>query len=261
MRIKIADKPVRQNVELILKILRRVKEKSAQEPLSSEKIFKAWINRATGQFLFSDTLSESQFLGKQDWKPVELSYLYNSETGDIAFLLEEVEVKQRGFYSSDLAPEAFHIIQGTLKVINDLCRQIKSLTSLDAKISAIAQVAIDAITPRQDKRILIDAWHFVDRMGAEDLLLNKPVGTYLFRKDSYADILEQQLKKQHRKKVRCFTLTYAGSNLVICDLTLVEVDGAWQVYNDDPSLQQAACSELQELLGKFKEKLKYPLYP
>jgi hypothetical protein len=160
-----------------------------------------------------------------------------------------------------MTQEAFHIIQETLHVINALCLQLKSSGGLDAKISAIARVAIDATTSSQNKRILIDAWHFVDRMGAEDLLLSKPVGTYLFRKDSYADILEQQLKQQMNKKIRCFTLTYSGPNLKISDLTLVEVDGSWQVYNDDPSLEQTAYSELQELLGQFKRRLKYPLYP
>ena len=57
----------------------------------------------------------------------------------------------------------------------------------------------------KDRNILNDAWHDANRMQAESLLEGKPVGTYLFRKDPYAAILEKQLEEQMNKKIQCFT--------------------------------------------------------
>lgn len=54
MRIKILDEPVRQNVELFLQILRKVKEKRGPKSTPAEEVFKAWLNTETGRMLFAD---------------------------------------------------------------------------------------------------------------------------------------------------------------------------------------------------------------
>ncbi len=260
MRFKILDVPVRQNVELFLNLLRRSKRKFQHPPIPSEKIFKAWLNRETGQLLFAEVTKESLFLAKEEWKPVDISYRYDPQAGEIIFLIEEREVPLKGFRCDDLTPIAFNIVRDTMKMLNSICQNLKGPSDLATKMSVLTKLTIDGSVSHVDRSILIDAWHHVDRMGAEELLFDKPIGTYLFRKDHFSDILEQQLCEQLKNPVKCFTLTYSQSNKKFCDLTLVHYEGKWQYYDDDPSLTNRSFQELGDLLMLWKNQLKYPLY-
>lgn len=263
MRIQILDQPVRQNIEIFLQIMRRVKQKQLQElqkNLPQEKIFNVWLNRRTGQLFFADITEESEFIGKKDWKPVEFSYHYDPVSGEICFLVKEAEEKEALFSSEDLDPIAFRILRETMNVLNELCRRLKGPSDLETKISVLTKMTIDSEVSHADRNVIIDCWHHVDRLGAEDLLKGLPAGTYLFRKDQYADILEEQLQKQHHKKVKCFTLTYSGEHNKVSDLTIVHIDGVWQAYDDDPSLKQKKFHDIKDVINHFKETLKYPLY-
>jgi hypothetical protein len=260
MRIKILDQPVRQNVELFLKIMRRVKQNEVQRSLPSEKIFRAWLHRGTGQLSFSEVMEGSQDLGSKEWKPVELAYQYDPVNGEIQFLVQEVQERQAAFHSDDLAPIAFRILRDTMKILREISKRLQGPSDLNTKISVLTKLTIDVEVPHADHNILIDAWHPIDRMEAEALLKNLPVGTYLFRKDIYAGMLEEQLEKQLHKKIKCFTLTFSQKKGKVSDLTLVHVDAIWQIYDDDPSLEQKSHRELNDLLGALKSVLKYPLY-
>ena len=111
-----------------------------------------------------------------------------------------------------------------------------------------------------DRNILWAAWCSVNREQAESLLEGKPTGTFLFRKDSFAEVLENQLQENLNQPVQCYTLTWTQGHHKISDYTLVYVGNAWQLYDDDPQLKQRSFAYLKELLDSFKEILKYPLY-
>jgi hypothetical protein len=260
MRYKILDPPVRQNIELFLEILRRSRQKLPNTAIPSEKIFNGWLNRETGQLIFADVANESLFLAKEEWKPVEISYRYDAQKGEIVFLMEEREVELKGFRSDDLAPVAFHILRETMHMLNNICQNLKGPSDLETKMAVLAKLIIDGSVSYSGRNVLIDTWHPVDRMGAETLLMDKPIGTYLFRKDSFSAILEQQLLHQHKKPIKCFTLTFSRPNKKFSDFTLVHYQGGWQCYDDDPSLEQKSFSELGELLSQWKDLLKYPFY-
>jgi hypothetical protein len=260
MRIKILNKPVRQNVELFLQILRRVKQKQVQKSLPSQKVFVAWLNRETGQLLFAETAEESQFLQKREWKPISFSYRYDVISGEIEFFVQEADEKQQVFHSDDMAPSAFRILQETMKIFHEISQKLNGPSDFDTKISVLSKLSIDAEVSHIDRNILIDAWHHADRTQAESLLLDRPVGTYLFRKDPYAEVLEEQLERQLRKKINCFTLTYSQENRKISDCTLVHFEGIWEIYNDDPSLKQKKFPDLKDLVSSMKDVLRYPLY-
>jgi hypothetical protein len=260
MRVKIVDVPVRQNIELFLDLLRRSKQKLQHRAIPSEKMFKAWLNRETGQLLFAEVAKESAFLDKEGWKPVDISYRYDPQTGEIAFLIEEREEPLKGFRCDDLTPIAFNIVRDTMKMLNSICQSLKGPSDLATKMAVLTKLTIEGSVSHVDRNILIDAWHPVDRFGAEELLNEKPVGTYLFRRDPFSVILEQQLCEQLRKPVKCFTLTFSELNKKISDITLVHYEKKWQYYNDDPSLRNRSFQELSDLLALWKEQLKYPLY-
>jgi hypothetical protein len=127
-------------------------------------------------------------------------------------------------------------------------------------MSALTKPTADGSVPPFGRIILFYAWHPVDRFRAETLLFDRPSGTYLFRRDAFAEILEQQLCAELKRPVKCFTLTYSQPNKKISDVTLVHYLGRWQSYDDDPSLTRQSFQELKDLLALWKDQLKYPLY-
>ena len=260
MRLKIQDEPVRQNVEVFLQILRKGPEKQVQRSIPEEQVFNAWLNRKTGQFSFAKVAEETQHLGQRDWKPVRFMYHYDPARGEISFFVYEAEGKEEVFHSQDLTETAFQVLKKTMKVFGQITQQLKGPSDLNTKISVLAKLIINAEVPYRDRNVIVDIWHHADRMEAESLLVNLPVGTFLFSKDPFAQVLEEQLERQLGKKVRCYTLTYSQENHKITDLTFVHVDGVWQIYNDDPSLEQQSFSDLNEMTNSMKSVLRYPLY-
>lgn len=260
MRIQVAEGPVRQNIELFLNILRHVEQPDVQNPLPSEKLFDAWVNRETGQFFADEVSKESTILGKRDWKQIEICCVYDPEQGEICFLIEEPATEKNSFRYDDLTPLALTVMRQTMNVLNEAFLRLKGPSDFKTKMSVITKLEIDKTKPHAGKNILIETWHPSDRFQAESILWDKPAGTYLFRKDPYAEILEVQLQLQLGKEVKCFTLTYSQLDQKFSDLTLVHYDGVWLIYNDDPSLEQERYNEILDLLMSMKAVLKYPLY-
>lgn len=260
MRLKILDEPVRQNVEVFLNILRKVQEKQLQQPFPEEKVFNAWLNRKTGQFFFAKTPEDTQYLAQKEWKPVKFIYHYDELKGEIGFFVYEAGEKEEVFYSQDLTETAFQVLQKTMKVFGQITQQLKGPSDLDTKISVLSKLIINTEVSHKDRNVIIDLWHPADRMQAESLLLDLPMGTYFFRKDPYAELLEEQLERQLGKKIKCYTLTYSQENHKITDHTFVLVDGVWQIYDDDPSLKQHSFSNLKDMMDSLKSVLRYPLY-
>lgn len=257
MRVRIAEEPVRQNIELFLGVLREAKTKQA---VPNEKVFKAWLHRESGQLFFDQIVKEKEFLAQREWKPISISYLFDPQDEELFFLVEEAESKTQGFRFDDLTQLSFRVLKQTFKVLNEMSNRLKGPSNLETKMAVILKTQVQSPESHTDRNILIDAWHAVDRLEAEALLLHKPEGTYLFRKDNYTAILEWHLKKEHGKELKCFTLTYSCCNRKFCDLTLVHCEGCWQVYNDDPSLEQRIFEDLKEFLSSMQSALKHPLY-
>jgi len=261
MQIKILDEQVRHNIELFLNILHTVKAKQLSQPWPSEKIFKAWLNKVTGQLFFEEIAKESQILGQKEWKQVSLQLQYDRASGEIQFLLEEEGNKWAGFHGGDLAPSSYKVLCDTMKIFHQLSEQLRGPSSLETKIAVLSKLNVESELSHVDRNILLDTWHNADRMQAESLLMNRPIGTYLFRRDDYADILEKALEQQLGCKVKCFTLAYSKSEHQICEATLVHIQGTWLLYNDDPTLQlQQRFDHLAKLVASFKGDLKYPFY-
>lgn len=260
MRIRVAEEPVRQNVELFLEILRQEQLKGTVTALPNEKVFKAWLNRQTGQLFFDTLAKEKEFYKQREWKPVAISYLYDPQDEEIFFLVEEEESKKKGFGYGDLTDQSFRVLKLTFHVLNEMASRLKGPSNLETKMMVILKAQVEAPEAHTDRNILIDAWHAADRLEAEVLLWNKPEGTYLFRKDNFTGILEVHLRKEHGKELKCFTLTYSCVNRKFCDLTLVHIDCCWQVYNDDPTLSQTKFQDLKAFLSSMSPALKFPLY-
>ena len=84
------------------------------------------------------------------------------------------------------------------------------------------------------------------------MLKNRAVGTYLFRIDPFALILEEELSLRFSEPVRCFTITVVADANAIHDYTVVEKLGTFQIYDDDPSLEQPCFADVQAVLKTLK---------
>lgn len=110
------------------------------------------------------------------------------------------------------------------------------------------------------KDLVQEAWHQVDRLGAEAILANKALGSFFFRKDEYAARLEEQLNAHLEKKVVCFTLSYLETKDHVIDRTIVCKEGRWYFYDDDPQLNELSYESIEDLLTHAGSSLTYPVY-
>jgi hypothetical protein len=110
-----------------------------------------------------------------------------------------------------------------------------------------------------DDPLLKQAWHGVDRDGAERLLLKQAVGTFLFRKDHFATTLQATLSKSFKKTVHCYTLSYLDSERIVRDKTVVYIDHQWAFYDDDPTLSTHKLQKLEHLLHSLRLSTLHPL--
>lgn len=256
MRIRVVDERVRHNIKLFLDLLRRANYQHAR--ILPFKLFKAWVNRETGQFFARGASHKLSLFSEREWKPVEVCCVYNPQEGEIYFLLEEGETKEPCFHCNDLTPIALAIMRDTLKTLNAVTKCLKGPSDLKTKMRVITKLEIDV--EAHSGNILNKTWYPVDRWTAESLLWGKPEGTYLLRKDPFAEILEKQLQRERGVKVKCLTVTYVQQDNKFSELTLVHCDGYWLVYNDDPSLESTRkYSDLMHFLREEKV-LKFPLY-
>jgi hypothetical protein len=99
----------------------------------------------------------------------------------------------------------------------------------------------------------------IDRTKAEKLLGGQAIGTFLFRIDPFALILEEELSERFKEPIRCFTITTVAEKNKIVDHTVVERLGKFQIYNDDPLLEKHSYHDLEQLLKSMKSTCKIPL--
>ncbi len=242
---KIEPRSIQQNVDTFFKILNKVKAK----PTPTTLVFQAWIHRQTGE-----VKDAPPSLDEKEWEQVELNCTYDAEKKEIRF--KEGTPLSLHPLARRVFKEALHTFKNVIKTFRgeDFAEQIRHMSTLSGSASAVT-----------DNHLIASAWHSGDRSKAEELLgIGKknllPQGTYLFRKDSFAEILEQQLSSQREGEITCLTVTVLGSDKKVSDYTLVRTGGSWQIYNDDPQLQQQGFPNLTALLKAKKNLFIHPLY-
>jgi hypothetical protein len=99
----------------------------------------------------------------------------------------------------------------------------------------------------------------VSREGAEKLLGKEPIGTFFFRKDPYAVMLQEILKRALKESIHCFTLTYLDLERIVRDRTVVYIHHTWMFYDDDPTLSGSSWDSVQGLLKSVEAFARYPL--
>lgn len=261
MYLKIENDIVRKNIEIFKIILKRaIQFHETAETEKTAQHFKAFIHRGCGEIRFSDFSGEP--LDAHNWAPV--SFLFSlPKTEEESFSINISDLNEHSFTSEGFQSTALSAIQETLKTIQFISKFLPRLKNLSAVLKEFSLMNLDTFLDTLSTKDLVhEAWHFLKRDECERLLLKQPQGTFLFRKDEFATVLEKRLKIEHKEPITCITLSYVAYFNKTSDLTLIKKKNGWLIYNDDPSLSgpiyPSASSLLESLRGVLKSPLLHP---
>ncbi len=252
MKLKIEDATVRRNIEIFKFILRRALQNARGD---KSVVYKGYIHCKQGEIRFVDTA----ILESLDWQPILFRFVPSSE-GSYDVFCEAEGLEKENALLARLEPQAFSVLKQTLKTMQAIALFLPKHKDFFTTLKAFTQMDFDASLETIISGDLIhEAWHQLDRFDVELFLQNFPEGSFVFRKDFYAEILEKALSESHSKEIKCITLSFLDRKNKVCDLTLVHKEGGWQFYDDDPCLLGAIYPSASLLLEQKKEVLKTPI--
>jgi hypothetical protein len=247
MEVSVHSDVVLKNIEIFRVFLER---EQPSQSTAQQINFVVLLNRKTGDLKFQKKGEPA--LKERGWKNVILRLRGEGKKTEVEFVESENEDVQ--FRFDDLDPLACKVMDEMMKILN----RVSSNHSLNECLTEIRALELKKLELKK-KDLVHEAWHQVNRIGAEKLLAGKPVGTFLFRKDEYAALLEDQLSEKHGVKIQCFTISYLEDQNKVSDRTIVLKNGQWSYYDDDPSLQTPSFDNIDDLLDVAHKELKFPL--
>lgn len=255
MKIVVLDRKVYQNLTLFRHLIHRQAEKKKDFFRKAKKTYRAFVNCMTGELQFADLL-EGKKLSKE-WKPIVIQLRPNREG---AFEVHSPKSKEV-FEYGDFSKEGYALFSKTLHILNQALYDPKHTRNPFWILRQFAHIDFMLSEQQEGRRNLIyEAWHDVDRERAEILLEERSPGTYLFRKDVFASLLEDQLNEDFAEPVCCITLTYRDWEEKISEKTLILKNGQWYFYQDVIDFSQPGYATVKELLDTMGKELGAPLY-
>ena len=251
MKLLIESAVVYKNIKLFKQIV--------QKHLHDQRFhFNAYVNRKTGEILFEEEVQNIDKLHLKQYKSLCLNL--SQEASHPGFEILEEKSNESLFDCKDLTPLARHILAEMISALNRIVFESPHPENSEEVLKEVSQAELEAPMPKHlEKDIVHEAWHEASRIEAEKLLEHKAIGTYFFRKDEYAALLEEQLSSRWREPIKCLTLTYLEPHDKVRDLTLVGKEGHWYLYDDDPTLEDTAYSDIPTLLKRLRSDLSEPL--
>ncbi|NDD58481.1 MAG: hypothetical protein EBZ47_04405 [Chlamydiae bacterium] len=253
MKLRVESDIVRENVELFKLLLKRSLTKNKNQ--LDNKVYLMFVHKITGKMTF---FADFEDLPHHQWQPISLKL--KATKGPKGALEWEVCDSGNDPSVNGLNDTASAVFRQTFKTIQVISRLLPRIQDVSKLLDTFSQVQL--IQPF-DKPVFSDiiheSWHQIPREQAENVLSTKESGTFFFRKDEYAKILEVELSKAHKRMLPCITLTYIDSEARICDKTLVYVTEGWMVYDDDPRLLEPIYPDIETFLDNMKGILKAPL--
>ena len=250
---------VRKNIEVLKIILNRVSQLYEDPSISDTKAksIVVFMHRIKGEIRFFDPYSD--MIDPKEWACLRFRFSAPSSTNQ-SFLLDISNVEEKCFSWEDLQPEAFTTLKETIKTIEFLSTFYPKLQNLSTTLKEFSLTNVDSLLDRfAGQDIIHKAWYNLDKEHAETLLSSYPPGTFLFRKDPFASILEEQLSLSHEEKIVCITLSFVTAREQVSDKTLVKRPEGWMLYNDSPQLDGCCYPSIYSLLDSLRALVHSPL--
>ncbi|MBM3207080.1 MAG: hypothetical protein FJZ57_00510 [Chlamydiae bacterium] len=256
MKIKVKNEQVRKNIELFKLILRKVHQNLDKGSTNDGIVVKGMFNKENGEVQFTDINSKPQ--DTTFWIPVEFRFQTTNSLTNVPKC--EVVSPDGVDIINECSLLAQEIIKQTKKNLLIILQILPKTTTLNDLCLEISKIRVDlADNSCRTLDVIYETWHQISRLESEDILCKYPPGTYLFRKDEYAALLENQLSLAHKIDIKCVTLSYANLVSTVCEIVLVKVPNGWLVYNDDPRLLEPTYPDIETFLDNMKGVLKKPL--
>jgi len=260
MTLKIQTEKVLNNLRLFCAFSSQQPFKTEAQALQKRKIYSIFVDCRTGEFHISDSILDSEDLKQRSWKLIHI-LINDAKRIETSINIEVFSGEsEEVFDCKDLDPLAYRVMTETFKILEMVALRSHTAQEMESVLSKLLEnndrLFKDTLT---GKDLIHEAWHQVDRIGAEHLLKGYPEGTFIFRKDEYAALLEKQLCDQLDLPIKCITLTFNKSDDKIIDLTVVAKEGRYLFYDDDPELEEPSYPSIFDLLESLNISLKIPL--
>lgn len=257
MHLRIEDNTVRRNVEIFKIILKKLShDRKIMETESKNISFKAYLHRLTGEMRFEDLSLDP--LDPPEWSVIHFEISLPGNRDEEIFDL--IEKEESAFSFEGIHTQAMNALKQTISTVKCMSRLLPKLQDLSAICLAFSQMSIDsALDNVSTPELLKQFWHPISREECESILLLKKPGSFLFRKDEFAKILETQLSMRHGLLIECITLSILDLGCRVVDCTLVHAPVGWVIYNDDPSLEGQVFPSARALLESLSSQLSCPV--
>lgn len=257
MKISNQNETVQKNLEVFKIILKKATYLYEIKSESKAQYFRAFIHRNRGEIQFPDLTTN--YLDTKDWAPVFFHFSLPTYPEE-SFSLDISNLDHSQFSWGGLESMALTNLKETVKTMQFIARFLPKLSNLSAVLREFSAMNLDSFVEKiSSKNLIHEAWHGLTKTECEHKLSKEQAGTFLFRKDPFAAMLEELLSQEHKQKIHCITLSYQSVDQKACDLTCVKKSTQWIAYNDDPKLTGLCYPSIHALLNSFRHLLKMPL--
>jgi hypothetical protein len=247
VRVDVSSEVLRSNLELLKQLINRIEKHPSQEIGDVE----AFVEISSGSLIPSLEFKPEELR----WRAIQIRWVTDGMESGFFEIYEKSKEGKVLFHRGDFSSEANHILSETMRTINRIISSRISEIGFEKAIHSLKQMQF--VSP--DSELFISMYYpSMNRATAEQMLKGQPCGTYLFRKDPFAEILEEELSLRFAEPILCFTLTSMLDEERVIDFTVVERLGRYQVYNDDPLLSKPSFSSLINLLQSLFTVCKIP---
>lgn len=250
MNFIVSNDLIRSNIELFKIYLQRIIKEADYKNQPFDLTFSAFVHSRSGQMIFDEEKIPSQ--DKSLFKTLSVRLFMETV---LSHRLCIESLCEKDF----LDTEAHYVLTETIKTLQAIARMLTKTQSVSSLLQELSLAHLEQKTCKSPSEDVIHlAWHQVCRKGAEKLLKLAEVGTFIFRKDPYATILENELSRAHCSDVKCVTLSYKDFKQGVCEYTLVKTALGWMIYTGDPSLDEPVFPDIDTFLQNMKGILKSP---
>jgi hypothetical protein len=251
------DAIVRKNIEVFKIILKKASRLYDVKSETHAQSFHAFIHRDRGEIRFA-SLSKD-FLENREWAPISFQFFLPMEK-EKGLSLQISNLDSSLFSWQGLEKNALSTLKETIKTMQFMANFLPRLSNLSAILREFSAINLDSfISKLSSKDLIHEAWHSLTKEECEYKLRDHEVGTFLFRKDPFATILEELLSEEHKESIKCITLSYVSSQNNVCDITCVQKKSQWLLYDDDPKLKGPLYPSIYALLHGLQHRLRMPL--
>lgn len=224
-------------------------DREEEEEKKGERKYKVLLNRKTGDMRFAQKISAlehhiarkgSRKESAEDWKEIQI--IVHQKTPRESAHFEVLDTHNHSLKPSDLDPLAWRIASETVEVLNQKAKEVKGThAEMLAEEAVLHDLSSIHLSTQKEQIEDLPGWMgSLSRIEAEQILENKPVGTYLLREgDEITVSIAFHFSEENLLSIHPYLITVVEKDLKIADILLLKTEKGWIQYHDDPNLKDS----------------------